>query len=95
MSRTLDVYLHDRLAGGLEQADSGDLTFTYAADYLDAAPHGISLSLPLEAATHSGDAVKAFFSGLLPEQGVRARLARCLGLSETNPFALLEAIGGG
>ena len=94
MTRTLDVYLHDRLAGGLEQADNGDLTFTYAAEYLDAAPHGISLSLPLKAATHSGNAVKAFFSGLLPEQSVRARLARCLGLSETNPFALLEAVGG-
>ena len=94
MSRTLDVYLHDKLAGGLEQADSGDLTFTYAADYLDAAPHALSLSLPLEAATHSGNAVRAFFSGLLPEQSVRVRLARCLGLSETNPFALLEAVGG-
>ena len=94
MTRTLDVYLHDRLAGCLEQADSGDLTFTYAADYLDTAPHALSLSLPLEAATHSGNAVRAFFSGLLPEQSVRARLARCLGLSETNPFALLEAVGG-
>ena len=94
MSRMLDVYLHDRLAGGLEQADSGDLTFTYDVDYLNTAPHGISLSLPLETATHSGNAVKAFFSGLLPEQSVRARLARCLGLSKTNPFALLEAVGG-
>ena len=94
MTRTLDVYLHDNFAGRFEQADSGDLTFTYAADYLDAAPHALSLSLPLETATHSGNAVRAFFSGLLPEQSVRARLARCLGLSETNPFALLEAIGG-
>ena len=94
MTRTLDVYLHDRLAGGLEQADSGDLTFTYAADYLDAAPYGISLSLPLEAATHSGNAVRAFFSGLLPEQSVRARLAKSLRISEKNSFALLEAVGG-
>ena len=94
MSRMLDVYLYDKLAGWLEQADSGDLTFTYAADYLDVAPHGISLSLPLEAATHSGDAVKAFFSGLLPEQSVRARLAKSLGTSEKNSFALLEAVGG-
>ena len=94
MSRTLDVYLHDKLAGGLEQADSGDLTFTYATDYLDTATHGISLSLPLEAATHTGDVVKAFFSGLLPEQSVRARLAKSLRISEKNSFALLEAVGG-
>ena len=94
MSRTLDVYLHDRLAGGLEQADNGDLTFTYAADYLKTAPHALSLSLPLENPTHTSDAVRAFFSGLLPEQSVRARLAKSLGISEKNSFALLEAVGG-
>ena len=91
MSRMLAVYLHDRLAGCLEQATSGDLTFTYDADYLKTAPHALSLSLPLENPTHTSDAVKAFFSGLLPEQSMRARLAKSLGISEKNSFALLEA----
>ncbi len=94
MSRMLDVYLQDKLAGCLEQTDNGDLAFTYNADYLDAAPYGISLLLPLQSDTFKGDQVKAFFSGLLPEESVRDRLAKYLGLSEKNPFGLLEAVGG-
>ena len=38
--------------------------------------------------------VKAFFSGLLPDETVRERLAAYLGLSEENTFSLLEAVGG-
>jgi serine/threonine-protein kinase HipA len=94
MSRRLDVYLQDKLVGCLEQTDSGDLAFTYDADYLKAASYGISLSMPLGAESYKGPQVKAFFSGLLPEESVRDRLAKYLGLSEKNPFALLEAVGG-
>ena len=94
MSRILDVYLQEHLAGNLEQTDSGELAFTYDADYLNTASHGISLSLPLQAETFKGARVGAFFSGLLPEESVRERLAKYLGLSERNSFALLEAVGG-
>ena len=94
MSRILDVYLQDKLVGSLEQNDSGDLAFIYDADYLNTASYGISLSLPLQANSFTGSQVKAFFSGLLPEESVRDRLAKYLGLSEKNPFALLEAVGG-
>ncbi len=94
MSRVLDVYLQDKPAGSLEQTDSGELVFTYDADYLDSASCGISLSLPLQAESFTGKQVKAFFSGLLPEESVRDRLAKYLGLSKKNPFALLEAVGG-
>ena len=90
----LDVYLQDKLAGSLAQMDDGDLAFTYDADYLDTASYGISLSLPLQSDAFRGSQVKAFFSGLLPEGSVRDRLAKYLGLSERNPFALLEAVGG-
>ena len=74
--------------------DDGDLAFTYDADYLDTASYGISLSLPLQRDAFKGSQVKAFFSGLLPEGSVRDRLAKYLGLSERNSFALLEAVGG-
>lgn len=94
MNRILDVYLKDQLVGCLEQIDSGDLAFSYHTDYLNHAPYGISLSMPLNTKHHSGTRVKAFFSGLLPEESVRSRLAKYLGLSEKNPFALLEAVGG-
>ncbi len=34
MTRTLDVYLHAKLVGQLQQEKSGDLTFLYDTDYL-------------------------------------------------------------
>ncbi len=94
MSRTLDVYLQGNLVGSLEQTDSGELTFTYDADYLNTASYGISLCLPRQAETFKGAQVRSFFCGLLPEESVRDRLAKYLGLSEKNPFSLLEAVGG-
>lgn len=90
----LDVYLKNKLAGQLSQTNGGELTFVYDAAYLEMASHGISISLPLQAEAFKGPHVKAFFSGLLPEESVRERLAAYLGLSEKNSFALLEAIGG-
>lgn len=94
MSRLLTVYLHDEPVGCLEQTNSGDLAFTYHAHYQQRAAYGISLSLPLNKTQHTGTPVKAFFAGLLPEESVRNRLAKYLGLSEKNAFALLEAVGG-
>ncbi len=94
MSRMLEVYLQDKLVGTLEQTDSGNLAFAYDANYLNTESFGISLSLPLQSGTFKGRQVRAFFSGLLPEESVRDRLAKYLGLSEKNPFALLEVVGG-
>lgn len=37
---------------------------------------------------------RAIFAGLLPEEGPRDAVARALGLSRTNDYALLEALGG-
>ncbi len=92
--RILDVYLKDQLIGQLVQSDRGALAFSYNQAYLSTAQTGISISLPLQSNPFTGDVVKAFFSGLLPEQSVRARLAKNIGLSEKNAFALLEAVGG-
>ncbi len=104
--RVLDVYLNNNFVGELVQDDSGELEFTYDQNYLENGSHAISLSLPLTIGfssgfsndffkgTYKGPKVKAFFSGLLPEESVRHRLATYLGVSEKNPFALLEIIGG-
>lgn len=94
MSRILDVYLCDNFVGTLTQDDSGDLELAYDQGYLETTTHGISLSLPSTQKLHKGKIVKAFFSGLLPEESVRERLAGYLGVSEKNPFALLEIVGG-
>lgn len=94
MTRILDVYLCNNLAGKLEQEKDGELIFTYNSDYLKSALYGISISLPLRSDPYKSSEVKNFFSGLLPEESVRNRLASYLGLSEKNSFGLLEVIGG-
>ena len=92
--RILDVYLKDEYAGPLKQNQNGTLTFNYDEGYLSKAQRGISISLPLQSKAFEGPVVTAFFSGLLPEESVRDRLASYLGLSKKNSFALLEVVGG-
>ncbi len=94
MSRILDVYLHGVFTGQLEQADDGLLSFTYNKGYLEQTLPSLSLSLPLSSETYSDQLTKAFFSGLLPDDIALSRIAKFLGISDKNPFALLKAIGG-
>ncbi|MFI4957323.1 MAG: type II toxin-antitoxin system HipA family toxin [Gammaproteobacteria bacterium] len=94
MNKVLDVYLHEIYAGQLIQNESGRLLYQYDVAYVEERHPALSISLPVQQAMFEGDVVKAFFSGLLPDDAVRTRLARYLGVSEQNPFALLKAIGG-
>ena len=95
MNRILDVYLHEIYAGQLLMSrGSAELLFSYDARYLEAGNPSLSVSLPLGEGTYEGNVVKAFFSGLLPDDIVRHRLAGFLGISERNAFTLLEAVGG-
>lgn len=93
-SNSLDVYLNTVQAGKLVRNNQGNLSFTYSPEFLHRATSGISLCLPLRSEPFTGIEVKAFFSGLLPDDIIRQKIARYLGLSEKNPFALLQAIGG-
>ena len=54
----------------------------------------VSLSLPLREERFPHRACMPFFAGVLPEGRSRELIARILGVSETNDFALLERIGG-
>lgn len=94
MNKELDVYLHGIYAGKLIQNVSGGLCFIYEDRYIEENHPAISISLPLKKGFYEGDKVKAFFSGFLPDDLIRHKLARYLGVSDKNPFALLEAIGG-
>lgn len=94
MSRILDIYLHHKYAGKLIQNEVGMLSLSYDIDYVKEGRSAISISLPIQEEPHEGNAVRAFFSGILPDDIVRHRLAKYLGVSEENPFSLLEAIGG-
>ena len=73
MSRILDVYFHEIFVGKLTQDHSGNLSFQYDEAYINikAAPT-ISVSMPLRQEAFEGNAVKAFFSGLLPDDIARS-----------------------
>lgn len=95
MTHLLDVWFDERKAGALGQDDGGALSFSYDRDYLAARePQALSFSMPLQEAAYADRAVRPFFSGLLPDEGARQRLAGALGISAGNAFGLLEVIGG-
>jgi serine/threonine-protein kinase HipA len=90
----LDVYLQSQLAGKLTSTNA-QLSFAYDPGYLQH-PNArkLSTSMPLQSGVFGHSIAATFFSGLLPDEGVRARLAQYLSISERNTFALLKAIGG-
>lgn len=93
--RALDVYLHGHLAGRLVLRDSGLTSFQYGEAWLDrgdAVP--LSLSLPLRPEPYPHRDCMPFFGGVLPDGRSRQLIARVLGVSEENDFALLERLGG-
>lgn len=88
------VFLHDKYCGDIHY-ENGRLSFVYQQTYLeDLDARAISTTMPLGPEIYPHPIVYSFFSGLLPDEGVRHRLARYLQLSEKNTFGLLEAIGG-
>lgn len=93
--RKLDVYLRSTCVGNLVLDDEANLSFTYLDEYL-ASENAceISVSMPLASTTYPNSLAKPFFSGLLPDESARIRLARALGVSDTNAFGMLEIIGG-
>jgi serine/threonine-protein kinase HipA len=95
MAKTLDVYLHRELVGHLIQNDGGQMVFDYAKSWLqrpDAMP--LSHSLPLRQKRFTRKECRGYFAGVLPEESKREIIARNLGISERNDYAMLERIGG-
>ena len=95
MARTLDVYLHNELVGHLIQDDGGQMVFDYSERWLQkpgATP--LSQSLPLRKERFKRNECRGFFAGILPEESKREIIARNLGISARNDYAMLEQIGG-
>jgi len=95
MARTLEVYLHNELVGHLIQDDGGQMVFDYTESWLQkpgATP--LSQSLPLRKERFTRNECRGFFAGILPEESKREIIARNLGISAGNDYALLEQIGG-
>src|SRR6266568_1872886 len=94
MARILHVYWNSRLVGELTQ-DGARLSFRYDESYLSLrADLPLSRHLPPRDVVFDDSATRAFFANLLPEGDIRRQVARQLGVSAENIFALLEGIGG-
>jgi serine/threonine-protein kinase HipA len=87
----LAVYLAGEHAGTLTRKDNGNLQFRYDPAYTGPV---VSQALPFQQNAHPHRACIAVFGGLLLEGEPREVLARNLGVSAGNDFALLEDIGG-
>ena len=95
MARSLDVYLHEEPVGRLVQDDGGQMSFEYLESWL-AKPDAVVLSqsLPLRKERFPTRECRGFFGGILPEESKREIIARNLGISARNDYAMLEQIGG-
>jgi len=95
MTRVLDVWWKGRIVGRLTQDRHGALGFAYGSDWLrDADAPALSVSLPRREEPYSRRECRPFFGGLLPEESQRDQVARVLGVSGANEFALLYRLGG-
>lgn len=95
MTRILDVYLLENYVGQLTQNNNGELGFFYTSEWLGngkAIP--LSQSLPLQVEPFLNRECHGFFGGILPEEAKRDRIAKNLGISRKNDFAMLAEIGG-
>jgi serine/threonine-protein kinase HipA len=95
VTRTLHLWWDGRLVGALRTNQHGEMQFAYDPAWLldeDAPP--LSFSLPKRHATFKRRECRPFFAGLLPEDVQRDGVARALGVSRANDFALLDALGG-
>ena len=81
--------------GRLTQDRHGELGFEYEGDWVQHpdAP-ALSASLPKREGAYRRRECRPFFAGLLPDEGQREAVARALGVSPGNDFALLERLGG-
>lgn len=94
MTIGLLVRIDEDVVGRLWLDEKKRFCFQYDKEWLEQSRIPLSLSLPLRAAPYSDDESHPFFANLLPEEKIRAVIARNLGVSLNNDYGLLERIGG-
>ena len=91
----LNVFFGNKKAGSLESTGNRGVIFVYDENYLnDKNSVPLSASLPLQREDFPQKQCIPFFSGLLPEEDSRKKIADYLHISETSTLKLLEALGG-
>jgi serine/threonine-protein kinase HipA len=82
--------------GEIEHRGPGRYRYEYLPEIVQGREAGsllLSASLPTRTEPFSPSASRPFFEGLLPEGAVRTTIARSLGVSESNSFALMAELG--
>lgn len=93
--KQLKVILLGYDVGALEQSRDGRLSFAYSESWLASEwSRPLSQSLPLQSEPFSERECAPFFGGLLPEEHNREIVAKNLGITPRNDFAMLREIGG-
>lgn len=93
--RELVVWMGPTPVGALLDERAGRISFRYLPAYLAGpAPLPLSLSLPLRDEAFDDGESRPYFANVLPDGGLRDAVARRLGISPGNDFALLAALGG-
>ena len=91
----LDVYFGAEKVGQISADDGVGMRFSYADSWRTSnAAFPISTSIPFDADPRDDEVTNNFFVNLLPEERVRIRTCKKLGISEGNHFELLKRIGG-
>ncbi len=80
--------------GQVTQEMSGEFTFVYNDSWMIRGTFPISLSMPLVEERHTGNVVRSFLQGLLPDNDrVLEHWGQRFGVSPRNPLALLAHVG--
>ncbi|MCK5451703.1 MAG: type II toxin-antitoxin system HipA family toxin [Candidatus Omnitrophica bacterium] len=94
MEHILNVFWDNDLVGRIIKKPAG-LIFQYSEAWIDSKDaFPISISLPLQKPPFEETISETFFENLLPESGIKEKIARFYGVSEKNNYAMLDAIGG-
>jgi serine/threonine-protein kinase HipA len=68
MSRAGNIFMHDQMAGRIEETDAGGFEFCYDEAYLKNSKNPpVSLTLPLQPEKFESQILFSFFDGLIPE----------------------------
>ena len=94
MTAALLVRIDDAVVGRLWLDERKRFCFQYDKEWLEGSKIPLSLSLQLRTDPYLDDESHPFFANLLPEEKIRAVIARNLGVSMNNDYGLLERIGG-
>src|ERR1700722_8647533 len=93
MTKTLNVYLQSDLVGHLVQDAGGRMVFDYVERWLNKpGTTPLSQSLPLRTRRFNRNECRGYFAGILPEESKREIIARNLGISARNDYAILQEL---